>query len=124
MQFDNVIVYCVDISRAYTAALKHPDYPRPANGGIPPAALPPVHNGVYDQTTVAQSQTGNVLNAAPPMFRGIRDLFRKTPAEALSQFTCGLMYSFAKLRWFETAITDIGAERGGRGRRGGAPHGS
>jgi VWFA-related protein len=110
MQFDNVIVYCVDISRAYTAVMKNPDYPRPANGGIPPEALPPVHNGVNDQTTVAQSQTGNVLNAAPPIFRGIHDLFRKTPTEALSVFTGGRMYSFAKLRGFETAITDIGAD--------------
>src|SRR5579883_1099396 len=110
MQFDNVIVYCVDISRAYTAVMKQPDYPRPANGGIPPEALPPIHNGTNDQTTVIQQQNGNVLNAVPPIFRGIHDLFKKTPAEALSQFTGGRMYSFAKLNGFETAITDIGAD--------------
>ncbi len=40
MQFDNVIVYCVDISQVMTALLKKPDYPRPQNGGIPPEALP------------------------------------------------------------------------------------
>ena len=42
MQFDNVIVYSVDISKVKTAALKQPDYPRPQNGGVPPEALPNV----------------------------------------------------------------------------------
>jgi VWFA-related protein len=110
MQFDNVIIYCVDMSRAYTALMKSPDYPRPANGGIPPEGLPPVHGGVNTQTTVAQEETGNWLNVVPPVFRGVHDLFKKTPAEAFSQFTGGSMYSFAKQRGLETAITDIGAQ--------------
>ena len=36
MQFDNVIVYAIDISKVKTAALKKMDLPRPANGGIHP----------------------------------------------------------------------------------------
>jgi VWFA-related protein len=110
MQFDNVIIYCVNISRAYTALMKEPDYPRPANGGIPPEALPPAQHGVNNQTTVAQQQTGNFLNIVPPVLHGIHDLFRKSPAEAFTIFTGGRMYNFAKLSGFETAISDIGAD--------------
>ncbi len=111
MQFDNVIIYCVDISRAYTALNKKMDYPRPENGGIPPEALPNIAGGVpRTQTTTIQQQNGNVLNGVPPIYRGIRDLFKKTPAEAFSSFTGGRMYSFAKERGLETAISDIGAD--------------
>jgi VWFA-related protein len=112
MQFDNVIIYCIDISKVLTAVMKKPDYPRPANGGVPPEALPNIAGaqGPRNQTSVAQEQDGNVLNAVPPIVRGIHDLFKKTPAEAFSQFTGGKMYSFATQRALETAISDIGAD--------------
>ncbi len=111
MQFDNVIVYCIDISKLRTAFFKKPDYPRPANGGIPPEALPSTTNpGSISQTNVAQQQTGNWLNAAPPIARSIKDLFKKTPAEAFSYFTGGTMYNFASERALEAAITDIGKD--------------
>ncbi len=111
MQFDNVIIYCIDISRAYTALNKKMDYPRPENGGIPPEAMGNIAGGVpRTQTTNIQQQNGNALNTLPPIYNGIKDLFKKTPAEAFSQFTGGRMYSFAKQRGLETAISDIGAE--------------
>jgi VWFA-related protein len=111
MQFDNVIIYCVDISRAYTALNKKMDYPRPANGGIPPEAQGNIAGGIpRSQTTNIQQQNGNALNTLPPIYNGIKDLFKKTPAEAFSQFTGGRMYSFAKQGGLETAISDIGAE--------------
>ncbi len=111
MQFDNVIVYCVDISKLRTAFYKQPDYPRPANGGIPPEALPNTRNpGATSQTEVAQQQTGNVLNAVPPLARSIKDLFKRTPAEAFSYFTGGRMYNFGTEKALEAAITDIGKD--------------
>jgi VWFA-related protein len=111
MQFDNVIIYCVDISKALTAALRKPDYPRPANGGVPPEALPNLRgNGAYSDTAVLQQQTGNALNAVPPLLRSIHDLFKKTPAEAFSYFTGGRVYSFAREKALEDAITDVGKD--------------
>ena len=111
MQFDNVIVYCVDISKALTAVMKKMDLPRPQNGGVPPEALPNlIGNGTRTETNVVQQQTGNILNAAPPIYRGIRDLFKKTPAEAFSYFTGGQVYNFASDRALESAITDIGKD--------------
>jgi VWFA-related protein len=111
MQFDNVIVYCVDISKVFTAFFKKPDYPRPPNGGVPPEALPNLRgNGAYSETDVIKQEDGNVLKAAPPIYRSVRDLFKKTPAEAFTYFTGGKVYSFAAEKGLEAAITDIGKE--------------
>ncbi|MFL6353637.1 MAG: VWA domain-containing protein [Bryobacteraceae bacterium] len=111
MQFDNVIVYSVNISQFLTALLKKPDYPRPQNGGVPPEALPNLRgNGAYSETNVVQQQNGNFLNAIPPTYRSIRDLFKKTPAEAFTYFTGGKVYGFTGEKGLEAAITDIGKE--------------
>ncbi len=68
MQFDNVIVYAVDISRAYTALMKKPDYPRPAYGGIPPEAQGTIAGGNprSETSNVQQNGYSNALNAVPP----------------------------------------------------------
>jgi hypothetical protein len=112
MQFENVIIYCVDISKAYATFFKKPDYPRPANGGIPPSATGSIAGGTgpRNDTSVAQEQTGNVLNMVPPILRSIHDLFKRTPAEAFAYFTGGQVYSFARSRALEEAITDIGKD--------------
>jgi VWFA-related protein len=109
MQFDDVMVYAVDISKVKTALLKKMDLPRPPKGGIPPEAQPNIAGGVpRSETTNVQEMDGNWLNVVPPAFRGIRDLFKKTPAEAFTTFTGGNMYSFYNQRGLEDAITDIG----------------
>jgi VWFA-related protein len=114
MQFDNVLVYCVNISKFLLYFNKEPDYPRPAYGGQPPSAIPNLRgNGAMTGTSVVQQQDGNVLNLAGPIYHSIRDLFKKTPADALSVFTRGpraKVYEFAKLDGLETALTDIGKD--------------
>jgi VWFA-related protein len=112
MQFDNVIVYSVDISKVLTALLKKPDYPRPQNGGIPPEALPNARGSgaPLSETDVVKQEDGNILNAAPPLLRSITDIFRRTPAEAFSYFTGGRVYTFRNEKALEAAITDIGKD--------------
>jgi len=110
MQFDNVIVYCVDISRIKTALLKKPDYPAPANGRVPSEAQGTITGQTRNDTNVAQQAVGNVLNTVPPIYRGIKDLFKKTPAETFAYFTGGNVYNFSNLRGLEDAITDIGKD--------------
>jgi VWFA-related protein len=108
MQFDNVIVYCIDISRVKTALLKKPDYPRPPNGGQPASAQPNITGQTWSDTNVVQQMDGNALNGVPPIYRGIRDLFKRSPAEAFTYFTGGQLYSFSNQRGLEDAMTDIG----------------
>jgi VWFA-related protein len=111
MQFDNVLVYCVNMSKFLLALEKKMDYPRPQNGGIPPEAVPNMRGtGAITETNVVQQQTGNFLDAGPPIFRSIRDLFKKTPAEAFATFTGGRIYGFAGQKALEDAITDIGKD--------------
>jgi VWFA-related protein len=113
LQFDNVTIYFVDISRALSAFLKKPEYPRPANGGIPAESMPaPIAGGggPPTQTSVVQQMDGNALNGVEPILRSIHDLFKKTPAQAFSYFTGGRVYNFASERGLEKAIEDIGLD--------------
>jgi VWFA-related protein len=111
MQFHSIVVYPINISKFMTALMKTPDYPRPPNAGIPPEGMPPVGGGnIRTGTTDVQQMDGNALNAVPPIYHGIRDLFKKTPAEALSSLTGGRVYSFATQRGLEEAISDIGKD--------------
>lgn len=110
MQFENVIIYCVDISKLLTGFMKKMDLPRPAP--VPAAGQATIAGGMGPRTdtSIVQEQTGNLLNAGPPIFRNIRDLFKRSPTEAFSYFTGGQVYSFATNRALEDAITDIGKE--------------
>jgi VWFA-related protein len=112
MQFDNVIVYCVDINRAYSALMKKMDYPRPAQGGIPPEGQTTIAGGnVMSQTSqIQQNDYMNAMNGVPPILRSIHDLFRRSPAEAFTYFTGGRIYSFASEHAMEQAISDIGKD--------------
>ncbi len=111
MQFDNVIVYAIDMSKFMTSFFKKPDYPRPQNGGVPPEALPNLRgNGAYSETDVIKQENGNALSAVPPIYRSVRDLFKKTPAEAFTTFTGGKIYNFGTEKGLEAAVTDIGKE--------------
>lgn len=114
MQFDNVSVYCVNISKFLLYFNKQMDYPRPEYGGQPAAAIPNLRgNGAYSDTTIVQQQDGNLLNLGAPVYRSVRDLFKKTPAESFTVFTRGpkaKMYDFARLNGLEAALTDIGKD--------------
>ena len=97
IQFHNIVVYSINVSKLVTAIMKKDPYPRSPNGNIPPEGMPPLPGGeVRSDTSAIQQDLGsNALNAVPPIYRSIRDLFKKTPAEALSTLTGGNVYSFA-----------------------------
>lgn len=112
IQFASIIVYPINISRMLSALMKQEGYPRSPNGNIPAAGMPPLPGGnVRSGTTDIQQGLGtNAMNAVPPIYHSIRDLFKKTPAEALSALTGGREYSFARQRALEDAVTDIGKD--------------
>ncbi len=108
MQFDNIIVYCVDISKWKAFLLKKPDYPRPDYGGIPPEAQGSITGQPRTATNNIQEHDGNWLNTVPLVYNGVKDLFKRSPAEAFTYFTGGTLYNFSTERALEAAITDIG----------------
>lgn len=111
MQFDNVTVYCVDISKTLSAMTQDPGFPRPDHGGIPAEAMPgsPGH-AMNTMTNDAQMRVGNELELVPPLLNTIHDLFKKPPARAFTYFTGGRVYNFGTDRGLEKAIADIGQD--------------
>jgi VWFA-related protein len=112
MQFDNVVVYAIDISQLASLLSKTPDgYRRPVMGGVPPEAIHSPTGNTMSATEVLQNHPGgNVLNIAPPVWRSIKDLFKLPPDQAFTRMTGGRVYSFAKQNTLEQAITDLGKE--------------
>lgn len=112
MQFDNITVYCVDISKTLSALTQDPGFPRPDHGGIPAEAMPsnPGGHGMNTMTNDAQMRVGNDLELIPPLVQSIHDIFKKPPARAFTYFTGGRVYNFATNRGLEKAISDIGQD--------------
>ncbi len=112
IQFHNIVVYSINISKMVTTIMKKEPYPRPANAGIPVEGMPPLPGGQVrsESSNIQQNYETNALSAVPPVYRSIRDLFKKTPAEALTSITGGNTYSFARQHALEDAIQDIGAD--------------
>jgi VWFA-related protein len=110
MQFDNVVVYAINISKLASALMRTPDISsRPLAGGIPPEAIHSI-NGTNNATTVLQNNPGgNALNVIPPVWRSVKDLFKLPPDQAFTRMTGGRVYSFARQNGLEEAINDIGA---------------
>jgi VWFA-related protein len=112
MQFDNVVVYAIDISQLASLLSKTPDgYRRPVMGGVPPEAMhSPRGNTMTDTEALQNNPGGNVLNVVPPIWRSIKDLFKYPPDQAFTRMTGGRVYSFAKQNTLEQAVTDLGKE--------------
>jgi VWFA-related protein len=112
IQFHNISVHAVNVSKLVTALLKQDPYPRSPNGNIPPEGMPPLPGGeVRSDTSAIQQDLGaNALNGVKPVYHSILYLFKKTPAEALTSLTGGNVYSFGTQRALEDAITDIGKD--------------
>ena len=113
IQFESIVVYCIDISKFLSAITKDPGYPRPAHGGIPPEAMPSTIGGGNPSTMTTDAQNanlGNALELVPPLLTSIHDIFKKPPARALTYFTGGRVYNFGTERGLERAITDLGED--------------
>jgi VWFA-related protein len=112
LQFDEVVVYAIDISKLMSGLTRSPDrYPRPAYGNIPPEAIhSPTNNTTTGTEIIQNNYNGNVLNAVPLVWNSVKDLFRLPPDQAFTRMTGGRVYSFAKQSSLEQAMTDLGHE--------------
>jgi VWFA-related protein len=112
LEYNSIEIYAVDIGKYFSALMRQPEDPRPRAGGLPPTALPNSRGDVNTETDIQQAYgNGNYLNMAPSIWRGFRDIFKKTPEEAFTQYTGGTTYSFeARSRTLEEAISSIGRE--------------
>jgi VWFA-related protein len=109
VEFANVQVYTINMSRFINTLLAKTPVPRP--DPIPPSARHMPAGGSATPTTMAQYQgTGNVLPAFVEVFRQVKAVFISNPAEVLTKFTGGEEFGFVSQHALEDAISKIGEE--------------
>lgn len=109
VEFANVQVYTVNMSRFVNTLMAKTPVPRP--DPIPPSARHMPAGGAATPTTVQQYQgTGNVLPAFVEVFRQAKAVFIPNPAEVLTRFTGGREFGFVSQKALEEAVSQIGEE--------------
>ncbi len=113
VQFDNIIVYSVNINRMVTTLLAKPERPRPdpiPPGGRPmPAGVPPspaYESQVYGNAT----NSANFVPAVVEIFRQVKAIFVDNPVEVYTKWSGGREHSFVSEKDLERAIGQIGDE--------------
>jgi VWFA-related protein len=113
LQFENVIVYSVNINRLIGTLLGKPQPPRPDS--IPftarplPPGVPPTPQTAA-QVTGNASNSGNVIPVIVELFKQVKAIFVDNPIEVFTKWTGGRERSFLTERDLENAIMGVGNE--------------
>jgi VWFA-related protein len=107
-QFQNVLIYTIDISHLMTSLTSHAQPPRP--DPIPPEAHQLPAGQIGTPTYESQISVGNWVPVFSEVFRGVKGIFVDNPAELYTKWTGGREYSFTTQRSLESAIADLGDE--------------
>lgn len=107
-EFNNVVIYTVEIPRTITALTEKGQPPRPP--AIPPEAQHVPAGGSMTPTMQTQTMTGNAMPVFEEIFRAVKGIFIDNPAQVYTKFTGGREYAFASQKSLERAIADIGEE--------------
>jgi VWFA-related protein len=110
-EFNNVIVYTININRAIASFTTTPPPPRP--DPFPPASHPVPSIAPQTPHSVAQLRGVESMHFEPlivELFSQVKAIFVPNHAEVLTRYTGGREYSFTGLKSLERAITDLGEE--------------
>lgn len=107
-EFNDVVIYPVNISHLLTSLTTAPPPPRPDNR--PPGAVHLPAGVVSTPTTESQHATGNYIPLFVEIFKGAKSIFVPNPLEVYSKYTGGREYSFKSQGALERAVSEIGAE--------------
>ncbi|MEO8125903.1 MAG: VWA domain-containing protein [Bryobacteraceae bacterium] len=112
-QINNVLVYALNISRAYTETMTAPAIPRP--DPIPPGARHVPAGAVNTPTSNAQltGSQGYGANFVPlftEIFRDVKGIFVDNPVEVFTKYTGGREMGFVTQKSLENAVSEIGRE--------------
>lgn len=113
LEFANVIVYALNISRVYAELTSKPALPRP--DPIPPGARHVPAGALSTPTATAQmtGAPGYGINFTPMLveiFRGVKAAFVDNPIEVYTQYTGGKEIGFVSQTDLERAVQNIGRE--------------
>jgi VWFA-related protein len=107
-EFQNVVVYSVNVSRAVTQLTTRAQPPRP--NPVPPEARRLPNGQISTPTIDAQHQMGSWVPALKELFDAAKGIFVDRPGEALVKYTGGREYSFVTQKALEQAVADLGEE--------------
>ncbi len=113
LQFDNVLVYSVNMNRLKNTLLAKPQPPRPdplppgARPGIPGTPNTPSYSA---QTYSNATNSGNFIPVFVEIFKATKAIFVDNPVEVYTKWTGGKEYAFVNQRDLERAIGAIGTE--------------
>jgi VWFA-related protein len=109
IQFQNVLLYSVNINRLVTTVLARTPVPRPDS--VPPSARHMPGGGSYTPEEVRQNQPqGNTIPLFVEVFNQAKAIFVSNPQEVLTRYTGGREFAFVKQEALEQAITSISEE--------------
>lgn len=113
IEFGNISVYAINMSRWVNKLAAKPGYPRP--DPVPPSARPMPAGMANTPTTQAQmggmgGSFGNWLPLMKEVFTLGKAVFISNPQELYTKYTGGSEHSFLNLGGFEKAIQQLGEE--------------
>jgi len=112
LEFENVIVYPVNMSRWVNQLTGRTPIPRPDAFPVGTRAAPP--GGLATPTTAMQNGMaggyGNYTPVFKEIFTAVKAVFVANPQEAYTKYTGGKEYSFVNLKGLEEAIQQLGEE--------------
>lgn len=113
VEFGNITVYTINMSRWVNKLAAKPGYPRP--DPVPPSARPLPAGMANTPTTQAQmggmsGSFGNYIPIFQEIFTAAKAVFISNPQELLTRYSGGSEHSFLNLKGFEKAVQDLGEE--------------
>jgi VWFA-related protein len=113
IEFGNITVYTINMSRWVNKLLAKPGYPRP--DPVPPSARPMPAGVANTPTTQAQmggmgGSFGNYLPLLKEVFTLTKAIFISNPQELYTRYSGGSEHSFLSLGGFEKAVQQLGEE--------------
>ena len=113
VEFNNILVYSINMSRIMNKIMAKPGYPRP--DPVPPSARPLPPGVANNPTTQAQmgimsGSFGNVIPLFQEVFTAGKAIFISNPQEIYTKYSGGSEFSFLTLRGFEGAVQKLGEE--------------
>jgi VWFA-related protein len=111
IQFQNVILYSVNVNRLVTTLTAKTPVPRP--DPIPPGGrhqIGPLPNTPTTSAQFGDVPTGNLIPVFVEIFKDVRDIFISNPVEVFTRYTGGREYSFLTLRDLEHVVGRVSEE--------------
>lgn len=110
-EFNNVIIYTINMNRLVTSLTKKAPPPPPSP--FPAASRPLPGPAAQTPTNVDQLrgvQSADFVPIIKEIFTQVKSIFIPNPAEVFTRYTGGREFSFSSLKDLEQALTELGEE--------------